>query len=199
MRIAFLAASLLAVAATGAVAEPITTQFRGLRAEGNVGWDRFQSQGQHNDKFGYGGTIGFDGTINDKFLVGAEGSYWRANNWNQNVTDVGDGVVAHKSFEEWGVAARAGYLVAPDLAAYVKGGYVINEQRKAFASDLPGGGGFYNHGRTTGFQAGGGVEYTLSQLQLPVPVYVSAQYVYSGYNDHTARQRAMLGIGVRFK
>ena len=45
-----------------------------------------------------------------------------------------------------------------------------------------------------GYQVGGGVEYSLTKM-----FYVSGQYVYSRYDNHTARQRAMFGAGIRFK
>ncbi|USI73669.1 outer membrane protein [Sphingomonas morindae] len=176
-----------------------TTSFRGFRLEGNAGGDRFQSQGQHNDKFGYGGTIGFDGQLGDKIVIGPEGSFWRSNKWNENCSGgVNGGSVCQKSFEEWAVAVRAGYLVTPNLLVFGKGGYAVNEQRKRFDAPV-GETSYYNHGRTTGYQVGGGVEYTLTQSFVPVPVYVNAQYVYSNYQDHTSRQRVMGGIGVRFK
>ena len=194
----FAAASIAAIS-TGASAQDLTTSFRGFRLEGNAGGDRFQSQGNHNDRFGYGGTVGFDGMIGDKIVIGPEASFWRANNWSQNCSaGVIGGSVCHKSFEEWGGAIRAGYLVTPQLLAFAKGGYVVNEQRKAF--DAPAGeSSYYNHGRTDGYQVGGGVEYSLTNVSLPLPVYVNAQYVYSNYDDHTSRQRVMGGIGVRFK
>lgn len=189
----------IAMMAQAASAQDLTTSFRGFRAEGNFGGDRFQSQGTHNDKLGYGGSAGFDGMLGDKIVVGAEGSFWRANKWNENVTggDIG-GTIAHKSFQEYGAALRAGYLLTPGLLVFGKAGYVNNEQRKRFDPPL-GETGFYNHVKTDGYQVGGGVEYSLTQVSLPLPVYVSAQYVYSNYDDHTARQRVMAGIGVRFK
>ena len=192
-------AAALALSATGASAQDITTSFRGFRAEGNVGWDKFQSQGINNEKLGYGGAAGFDGQLGDKIVIGAEGSYWRANKWTQNVSaGVNGGTVSDKSFEEFGAAVRAGYLVTPDLLVFGKGGYASNEQRKRF--DAPAGEtSYYSHGRTDGYQVGGGVEYSLTSYHTPLPLYVSAQYVYSNFADHTARQRAMLGVGVRFK
>ncbi len=108
------------------------TSFRGVRVEGNVGGDRFQSQGVHNDKLGYGGTVGFDGTIGGRFVIGAEGSYWRANDWTENCTAASNGSTCQKSFEEWGAAVRAGALVTPNTLVFAKGGYVNNEQRKRF-------------------------------------------------------------------
>ena len=200
MRISFLlATAAAAISAQAASAQDITTQFRGIRVEGNVGGERFQSQGNHNDKFGYGASVGFDGSINDAVVVGAEGSYFHPNNGNENCSaGVIGGTVCHKTFEEFGVAARAGFLVTPDLLVFGKGGYAVAEQRKRFDAPV-GETSFYNHGRTDGYQVGGGVEFSPSNISLPVPVYVSAQYVYANYNDHTATQRAMLGVGVKFK
>jgi len=176
-----------------------TTSFRGIRVEGNIGGDRFQSQGVHNDKLGYGGTIGFDGVIGDRFVVGPEGSFWRANKWTENCTSgtVG-GSLCHKSFEEWGVGVRAGVLVTPRFLVYGKGGYVNNEQRKRFNAPATQTS-YYDHFRTDGYQVGGGVEYTLNDPVMSLPVFVGAQYVYSNYNDHTSRQRVMGTIGFRFK
>lgn len=183
-------------AATGATSDNGTT-FRGIRVEGNVGGDRFQSEGIHNDKFGYGGTVGFDGTIGGRFVIGAEGSYWRANKWNENcqvLPDTND--ICHKAFEEWGAAVRAGVLVSPQLLVFGKGGYVNGEQRRRIDS-AAGTTLVYDHYNADGYQLGGGVEYDMTSFSLPI--YTNLQYVYSNYHGHSARQRVMLGVGVRFK
>lgn len=174
-----------------------STSFRGFRVEGNIGGDRFQSEGEHNDKLGYGGTVGFDGTFGDRFVIGAEGSYWRANKWNQNCQTLPDtNSICHRAFEEFGAAVRAGVLVSPQMLVFGKGGYVNSEQRRRITS--PGGAQLvYDHYRADGYQLGGGVEYTVTQSALPV--YVNAQYVYSNYHGHTASQRVMAGVGVRFR
>lgn len=187
-----------AVAQPALAQDKSPTSFRGFRLEGNVGGDRFQSQGVHRDKFGYGGTIGFDGVINDKIVIGPEASFWRANNWTENCTAATGGTVCHKSFEEFGVGVRAGVLLTPQFLVFGKGGYVVNDQRKNLTSPT-GQQVFYNHGNTTGYQLGGGVEYTLSNSDAKLPVYIGAQYVYSQYSDHTSRQRVMGTIGIRFK
>ena len=184
--------------AQAAVAQDYTPSFRGFRVEGNVGGDRFQSQGNHNDKFGYGGTIGFDGMIGDKIVIGPEGTVWTANHGNTNVTAVTGGTIDHKSFEEFGTAVRVGYLVTPQLLVFGKGGWVSNEQRQRYVL-LGGATKNYNHTGTDGYQLGAGAEYTLPALGFSLPLYVSAQYVYSNYDDHTARQRLMGGVGIRFK
>ncbi|MET3711379.1 outer membrane immunogenic protein [Sphingomonas trueperi] len=205
MRSAFIVAiAALGFTATAAQAQDTTTSsngtsFRGIRIEANAGGDRFQSQGVHNDKFGYGGTIGFDGQIGDRIVIGAEGSYWRASDWTENCTaGTQGGSVCHKSFDEYGAAVRAGVLATPQLLIFAKGGYVSNEQRKRF--DAPAGQtSFYDHFRTDGYQVGGGVEYSFTGEETRMPVYANVQYVRSQYNDHTARQRVMAGVGIRFR
>jgi outer membrane immunogenic protein len=193
------ALGIIAMAAQTVSAQETTAKLRGIRVEGNVGGDRFQSQGAHNDKLGYGGTIGFDGVINDKIVIGPEASFWRANNWTENCTPgKTGGTVCNKSFEEWGAAVRAGYLVTPSFLVYGKGGYVNNEQRKRFDAPV-GQRSYYDHFRTDGYQVGGGVEYTLSDPASKLPVFIGVQYVHSQYNDHTSRQRVMGSIGFRFK
>lgn len=190
-------ATSFAAISQAAAAQEASSSFRGIRIEGNIGGDRFRSQGVHDDNLGYGGTIGFDGVIGGRIVIGPEGSYWRANNWAENCTAAaGGGSICHKSFEEWGAAVRAGYLVTPRFLVFGKGGYVNNEQRKRFDAPI-GQTSFYDHFRTDGYQVGGGVEYTVMDSR--IPVYVNAQYVYSQYNDHTSRQRLMAGIGIRFK
>ncbi|WP_454883201.1 outer membrane protein [Sphingomonas oryzagri] len=175
------AAAAIALAAQAVSAQDLTTSFRGFRVDGNIGGDRFQSEGTHNDKLGYGATIGFDGMIGDRIVIGPEASYWRPKNWSQNCSGGDrDGSICHKSFEEWGAAVRAGHRHAP-AAVVAKGGYVSNEQRKRF--DAPAGEtSFYNHGCTDGYQIGGGVEHSPTNFKLPLPLYVNAQYVYSNYD-----------------
>jgi outer membrane immunogenic protein len=172
------------------------TSFRGIRVEGNVGGDRYQSEGRHNDRLGYGATIGFDGQIGDRIVIGPEASYWRANKWTENCSGVTGGRLCDKSFEEYGAAVRAGFLASPRLLVFGKAGYVNNEQRKRFDATVPARS-TYDHFRTDGYQVGGGVEYSI--LESSTPVYVNAQYVFSRYDDHTSRQRVMMGVGVRFK
>jgi outer membrane immunogenic protein len=202
MRIAWIAAAAaLCLGASIASAQDTTAKFEGFRVEGNVGWDQFRSEGARRNKLGYGATIGFDGSINDKIIIGPEASYWRANGWSQNCTPgVIGGSVCHKSFEEWGAAVRAGYRITPNVMVFGKGGYVSNEQRKRFDAPI-GETSYYNHGRTDGYQVGGGAELSMRDRMSGVlsGLYVNAQYVYANYNDHTSRQRVMAGIGLHFK
>lgn len=183
--------------ATGTDLAANGTSFRGIRIEGNAGGDRFYSEGEHNDKFGYGGTIGFDGTLGERIVIGAEGSYWRPGNGNENCTGLPDtNSICHKAFQELGAAFRVGYLVTPQLLVFGKGGYVNGEQRRRI--DGPTGTQLvYDKYNADGYQLGGGAEFTLTQGR--APVYVNAQYVYSNYNGASSRSRLMGGVGIRFK
>lgn len=192
-----LAAASLTLFSQTAFAQDSATSLRGVRIEGDIGGDRFQSQGVHNDRLGYGATIGFDGMIGNNIVIGPEGSYLRANNWTENCTvPPGSASVCHKSFEEWGVALRAGFLVNSRTLIFGKGGYVSNEQRKRNTALIPANS-YYDHFNSNGYQVGGGVEYTVKEGR--VPVYANLQYVFSQYNDHTSRHRLMAGVGIRFK
>jgi outer membrane immunogenic protein len=167
------------------------TAFRGFRAEVQLGGDRLQSQGTHDNKLSWGGAVGFDGVIANKFVVGPEFSYWNGRAENVSPGAAG-GTVAHKSFQELGAGIRAGYLVTPKILVYGIGGYVDNEQRVAF-SGVNGAGGFYNHFHTQGYQLGGGAEYSVVKN-----LYAGVGYRYSNYDDHTIRQRLYGSVGVRF-
>lgn len=173
--------------------------FRGFRVEGNIGWDQFRALGRDREKLGYGATIGFDGQIG-RIVVGPEATFWRANDWSEICAGASGGNVCTKSFQEYGVGARAGYLVSPGLLVFAKGGYVGNEQRKRFTATT-GRGSYYDHYNTDGYQFGGGVEYGMANrfTGFLSGAYVSAQYTYAQYDDHTSRQRVMGGVGIHFK
>src|SRR6187200_3347117 len=123
---AFAAAALLASQQASA------QTLHGIRAEANVGVDRFYSEGNHDNHLGWGGEIGADFDLGG-FVLGPYGSFWMAK--NENVTRDGPGVAFRKSFEEWGVGLRGGVLVSPETLVYGKAGWVINEQRKYFDAD----------------------------------------------------------------
>ncbi len=196
--LAMSAAALAVLAATPAAAQQYT--FPQVRADVDVGVDRFYSEGNHNNHIGWGGSAGADILLGDSFVLGAEGTYWWAP--NENVTRDGPGVAYRKSFQEWGAAIRAGMLTSPSTLVYVKGGLVVNEQRKYFDADpvaTPGipvndaYGDYYNHYKTRGYTVGLGAEQLLSQN-----FYVKAEGRYSNYRTNSSRVALMLGAGVRF-
>lgn len=197
-----LAATVSAVQAASAqdVSGDTSASFRGFRIEGNAGYDRAHSEGDHNSKFGYGGSVGFDGQVG-KFVVGPEFSYWQPNRDRNTVASpgVGGGTFYRQQRDQLGAAVRIGYLVTPEFLVFGKGGYANGAQRDAFYA--PDGGATFRHGHTDGYEFGGGVEYTLHDRfsSLPGGLYVSAQYVQANYDNHTKDQHAMGGIGFRFR
>ena len=133
---------------------------RGFRVEAQAGYDQFHADGDHHGKFAVGGAAGVDFDLGG-FVLGPEVTYLWAPNEVRTID--GPGLSEHKSFQEWGIALRAGVNVTPSTLIYAKAGYVRNEQRKRFTpfnsagvlnSALPGA--YYNHYTTSGWQWGGG-------------------------------------------
>lgn len=174
------------------------------RIEANIGYDRSDAQGAHRNRFGYGATAGADVSFPAGFVIGVEGSYWQARRRNQLCTVDGAGnTQCIRSGRELGFAGRVGFHATPALLLYGKGGYANNRQSGTFVSPkgiyyINGqivGPGYATSNRDTvgGYQLGGGAEYSLMSN-----IYVSAQYIWSRYKDHTTRQRGVVGIGVHF-
>src|SRR5690242_19905404 len=120
-------ALIMALPATQADAQSL----RGFRVEADTGISSWHSEGAHKSKWGWGAAAGVDAYVADNFVLGAEGTFWWAPADNRNVPQSG-GIANHKTFQEWGLAARAGVEVAPGTLVYGKIGYVRNEQRKEF-------------------------------------------------------------------
>lgn len=165
-------------------------QLRGVRADAQVGIDRFYSEGNHDNHLAYGGALGVDTFVGDNFVLGIEGTF--LNSRAENITRDGPGVAERKSFEEWGGAIRAGVMASPSTLVYAKGGFVVNEQRKYFNADNPFGS-YYNHYHTKGWVVGGGVEQMVSNR-----VYVKAEGRYANYRTNSSRLTGVLGLGVLF-
>ena len=165
-------------------------QLRGVRADAQVGIDRFYSEGNNDNHLAYGGALGVDTFVGDNFVLGLEGTF--LNSRAENITRDGPGVAARKSFEEWGGAIRAGVMMSPSTLVYAKGGFVVNEQRKYFNADNPFGS-YYNHYRTKGYVVGAGVEQMLGER-----LYVKAEGRYANYKTNSSRLTGLIGLGVLF-
>jgi outer membrane immunogenic protein len=188
-RITYSALTVLGLlAAQSASAQGI--QLRGVRADAQVGIDRFYSEGNNDNHLAYGGALGVDTFVGDNFVLGLEGTF--LNSRAENVTRDGPGVAYRKSFEEWGGAIRAGVMMTPSTLVYAKGGFVVNEQRKYFDADNPFGS-YYNHYRTKGYVVGGGVEQMLGER-----IYLKAEGRYANYKTNSSRITALLGLGILF-
>lgn len=171
---------------------------RGFRVEGQGGISSFHSEGNSKSKIGWGAAAGVDAYIANSFVLGAEGTFWWAPAENHTID--GAGLANHKTFQEWGIAARAGVMVTPDTLVYGKLGWVRNEQRKEFVPFLPGtttpGGAvtpgyYYDHGNTSGIVWGGGIEQNITDM-----FYVKAEGRYSDYRNHTHTLTGLIGVGV---
>lgn len=69
-RIAYSALTMFAlVAAQSASAQGIS--LRGVRADAQVGIDRFYSEGNHDSHLAYGGALGVDTFVGDNFVLGS--------------------------------------------------------------------------------------------------------------------------------
>ena len=190
----------LALLASAQAASAQGIQLRGVRADAQVGIDRFYSEGNNDNHLAYGAALGVDTFVGSNFVLGLEGTF--LNSRAENITRDGPGVAARKSFEEWGAAIRAGVMTSPSTLFYVKGGFVVNEQRKYFNADpapTPGipvntlVGDYYNHYRTKGYVVGAGVEQMLGER-----VYVKAEGRYANYRTNSSRLTGLLGLGVLF-
>lgn len=166
--------------------------FRGARAEVNVGATQFSAAGDHDSSLGWGGAAGVDFDLGG-VVLGAEGTFWwpgscfsASSSCPAEVRTVDQGNwVNHKTFQEYGIAARLGFQVTPSTLVYGKVGYVWNEQRKEVLPGPverrgPAPGYIYDKFTAHGIQWGGGVEQLISG-----PFYVKAEGRYSDYNHHT--------------
>ena len=195
-----LSALALVAGMTASQASAQGIQLRGVRADAQVGIDRFYSEGNNDNHLAYGGALGVDTFVSPTFVLGIEGTF--LNSRAENITRDGPGIAARKSFEEWGAAVRAGIMMSPSTLVYAKGGFVVNEQRKRFNADpvaTPGiprndaFGDYYNHYRTKGYVVGGGVEQMLSER-----IYLKAEGRYANYKTNSSRVTGLLGLGVLF-
>jgi len=167
---------------------------RGVRAEGQVGISSFHAAGDSDSHLGWGGAAGADFDLGG-FVLGGEGTFWWAPA-EVRTADQGHWV-NHKTFQEYGVALRAGVDVTPDTLVYGKVGYVWNEQRKEILpTAVEGRGGVgsqYHHFTTHGIQWGGGIEQRIFNN-----FYAKAEGRYSDYKNHTHTLTGLIGLGVMF-
>src|SRR6476469_7019927 len=93
--------ALVALSMLGATAASAQEyRFPAVRADVQVGGDRFYSEGNHHTKLGVGGSAGADFLVGSNFLLGSFCFIESAT--TENVTRDGPGIAYRKSFEEWG-------------------------------------------------------------------------------------------------
>jgi outer membrane immunogenic protein len=182
----------LLLSAAMVAAQPANAQnaFDGFRIDASAGGTRFYSEGNHKDKLAVGASAGLDFAIGDTLTVGPEVAFLYSK--AENVTRDGPGVAFRKAWEEYFAGARLGFVASPSTLFYVKGGYVVNAQRKFFRGDIARAS-YYNKFNTQGYLVGGGVEQNLGS-----PLYVKAEVNYSNYRTNSSRLTGLIGVGVRF-
>ena len=216
---------LLAAASTFAVAAPAMAQsaddpFTGFRVEGLAGYDVStagsdvdndvnEDDDQSIDGFNYGIGAGYDFNAGGVVLgVEAELSDSTAKTEFTNGDFEGFGLGDVETGRDIYVGARAGFLAAPDLLIYGKGGYTNARYNIESSFD---GDEYRAKIDTDGFRIGAGVEYALSGNS-----FAKIEYRYSNYSDAELdferdnapdqdlgeidldRHQVMVGYGLRF-
>lgn len=217
---ALLVAGSMFAVASPAMAQDAESAFTGFRVGVTAGYDVLKagsdvdddSNPDNNDQsiegVAYGVTAGYDFDLGGA-VVGLEGEY--TDSTAKTEFDEGD-------FEGFGfgrvdagrdlyLGARVGAKVAPDVLAYVKGGYtnaglniLRNDGETETRSDID----------LDGWRAGAGVEYAINQN-----TFFNVEYRYSNYNEgeidlgfddvdgqrvgvDVDRHQLMAGVGMRF-
>ncbi|RVQ68904.1 porin family protein [Croceicoccus ponticola] len=218
-------ALLVAGTAFGAIAMPAAAQnmqggnFSGPRVEAIIGYDASQagstSDNELNDQDDqdidgllYGVGIGYDMDMGG-LVLGIEGEYTDSTAKTE-FSDGGDyegfGLGRVDTGRDLYVGARLGAKVAPDLLAYVKGGYT-NTKFNVLATD--GETELEQDINTDGWRAGAGLEYAMSDN-----MFTKIEYRYSTYKEgefengemtdserfdiDTDRHQVVASIGMRF-
>jgi outer membrane immunogenic protein len=185
---ALIAASGMATPALAQQAAPFT----GARAEGIIGWDRLQANGEHSDDVAYGIAGGYD-VQRGGLLIGIEGELTDST----GKTCAGAETVVSprycaKAARDLYVGGRVGKVVGGgNTLLYAKAGYT-NARFKATSDD--------GTTQTTlfrddldGFRLGAGAEYAIGPNS-----FVKAEYRYSNYSNDISRNQIVGGFGFRF-
>lgn len=156
--------------AAPAVAQDANAGFVGPRVEVLAGYDDVIHAKDYHD-VAYAGEAGFDAAIGPNVTLGIEANA-------QNVFE---------STRQVGAAARLGYAVTPSTLLFVKGGYDNYRDLYKIRSRT-------FHQNLDGFVVGGGVEHRITNS----PIYVKAEYRYSGFENHIGNSAVLGGVGFRF-
>jgi outer membrane immunogenic protein len=136
--------------------------------------------------------VGYDATINGRFVVGAEAGLDLASDDEVQASAAG----ANYSIEprySFDVTARAGYLVDPKTLLYVRGGYTNARTHATVVSATAIGSGSRSQ---SGWLAGAGVERQVAQN-----VTARFEYRYSKFGEGDGkddRHRVLAGLAYRF-
>ncbi|WP_307120064.1 outer membrane protein [Sphingomonas kyeonggiensis] len=184
----------LAILASAAFAVPAmaqdSTSFTGPRIGVEGGWSRVG--GEHRaggDGFTYGATLGYDVAAgNLRFGPEIEVSDSTQKECRAIATGGRD---CERADRDLYAGARIGYVAAPSLLLYGKGGYTnarfSDRIENAGASDMD------SADNRSGYRIGAGAEYAVTRN-----VYVSGEYRYSHWSSSIHQNQLLAGVGLRF-
>ena len=193
----YLLAALLGSAATAAAtpaAAQQTAPFTGVRAEGIVGYDTTDVEGENSDGIVYGAQVGYDVQAGGVVLgVEGEASDSTVDECVSDVDLVGDELCAQAGRDLY-VGGRIGAAVTPNILIYGKAGYTnarvsLDYEDGTTATALD----FENGENLDGVRVGGGVEFALGPN-----TYAKTEYRYSNYEQGFDRHHVVAGLGFSF-
>ena len=180
-------------AATPALAQD-ATPFSGLRAEGLVGYDTTDVEGESSDGITYGAQVGYDVQTRGA-VFGAEGEIADStvDECVQDVDVTGDELCASAGRDLY-LGGRAGAVVSPNVLVYGKAGYSNARVNLDYEDGTAGDTLDFEEGENLdGVRVGGGVEVALGPNS-----YAKTEYRYSNYEQGFDRHQVVAGFGFRF-
>jgi len=193
MRKYVFAMALATAAATPALAQD-ATPFSGLRAEGLVGYDTTDVEGESSDGITYGAQVGYDVQTRGA-VFGAEGEIADStvDECVQDVDVTGDELCASAGRDLY-IGGRAGAVVSPNMLVYGKAGYSNARVNLDYEDGTAGDTLDFEEGENLdGVRVGGGVEVALGPNS-----YAKTEYRYSNYEQGFDRHQVVAGFGFRF-
>lgn len=214
-KIAFIAVAMtVAGPAFAQNAEPET--FDGPRIEIQAGWDSptislrasdgVDSIDESEGKSGvtYGGELGYDYAMTPISFVGLYAGIQGST--TEECTEVyGGDEACLKAGRNFTAGIRAGFMLSPTSAAYMKGGYSNGRVRLTYEDPAFPADNFEEGGNLDGFHVGAGAEFAFGTR-----TYGKVEYVYSNYGNYDYvdgtdsaslgldRHQVVAGLGVRF-
>ena len=166
--------SVTGISAAHADDSPLAGTYMGIQG----GYDIF-GFGSHGKGVEGGVYMGYNAPVGDSMMVGGEVNF--------NLTDAKSSLAQAKAKNNYGIAARVGYLVSDTSMLYVRGGY-----QRALINVATLGSKHFD-----GWQLGGGIEAAISDQ-----MSVRAEFVYNRYNSglglHPNQKNMNIGLAYHF-
>ena len=203
MRILSKVALVAAVGGASIASPALAAPFNGPYVGAQVGWQSEKTRdvkssfgtipvNDRKDSITGGVFVGYDKTINGRFVVGAEAGLDLASDDEVQTSAAGTNYLVDPKYS-FDVTARAGYLVNPKTLLYVRGGYTNARVRATVANGTA----IESAGRSQdGWLAGAGVERQVAQNVTARLEYRYSKFGEGGGQDY--RHRVLAGLSYRF-